>query len=58
MLKVRATDDSGNIESSPAGAGVCAEAEWLTGPAMNAGGRSDVVANQAQVDDLLGSLGF
>jgi chemotaxis protein CheZ len=39
------------------GTGAC-ESEWLTGPAMNADGRSDVVANQAQVDDLLGSLGF
>jgi len=32
--------------------------EWLTGPAMNAAARTDVVANQAQVDDLLESLGF
>jgi chemotaxis protein CheZ len=45
------------IEARPAGTGG-AEAEWLSGPAMNAAGRSDVVANQAQVDDLLGSLGF
>jgi chemotaxis protein CheZ len=45
------------IEARPAGA-AGAEAEWLSGPAMNAGGRSDVVANQAQVDELLGSLGF
>ena len=47
------------IEARPAGQGGGAgESEWLTGPAMNAGGRSDVVANQAQVDELLGSLGF
>ncbi len=32
--------------------------EWLTGPAMNAEGRTDVVSSQAQVDDLLESLGF
>jgi chemotaxis protein CheZ len=32
--------------------------EWLTGPAINAQERTDVVANQAQVDDLLESLGF
>jgi chemotaxis protein CheZ len=32
--------------------------EWLTGPAMNAGARSDVVQGQAQVDELLASLGF
>lgn len=30
----------------------------LNGPVMNAGGRTDVVANQEQVDDLLESLGF
>jgi chemotaxis protein CheZ len=51
------------IEARPAGQGTgtgasSGDTEWLTGPAMNAGGRSDVVANQAQVDELLGSLGF
>ena len=30
----------------------------LNGPVINAEGRSDVVATQAQVDELLGSLGF
>lgn len=30
----------------------------LNGPVIQAGGRSDIVANQAQVDDLLESLGF
>lgn len=30
----------------------------MNGPAMNAEGRPDVVANQEQVDDLLESLGF
>ena len=30
----------------------------LNGPVINAGGRTDVVGNQQQVDDLLGSLGF
>lgn len=30
----------------------------LEGPIVNAQGRSDVVTNQAQVDDLLASLGF
>lgn len=34
------------------------EEQWLTGPAMNAQGRTDVCANQGQVDDLLESLGF
>jgi chemotaxis protein CheZ len=31
---------------------------WLTGPAMRGAERSDVVTSQAQVDDLLESLGF
>lgn len=30
----------------------------MNGPVINAEGRSDVVVNQQQVDDLLGSLGF
>jgi len=30
----------------------------LEGPVVNAEGRSDVVANQSEVDDLLASLGF
>jgi len=49
------------IESRQAARGADAaggESEWLTGPAVNAQGRGDVVANQAQVDELLGSLGF
>lgn len=32
--------------------------EWLSGPVISADGRDDVVVNQKQVDDLLGSLGF
>jgi chemotaxis protein CheZ len=35
----------------------CADA-GLEGPIVNANGRTDVVTNQAQVDDLLASLGF
>jgi chemotaxis protein CheZ len=46
------------IESTPAEKRTSAEEEWLTGPAMNAGARTDVVTSQAQVDDLLDSLGF
>jgi chemotaxis protein CheZ len=34
------------------------EEGWLNGPVVNAAGRTDVVTNQAQVDDLLESLGF
>ena len=30
----------------------------MNGPVINADGRSDVVVNQEQVDDLLDSLGF
>jgi chemotaxis protein CheZ len=35
-----------------------ADSTWLNGPVVDAAGRSDVVTNQAQVDDLLESLGF
>ena len=34
------------------------EEGFLNGPVVNPEGRSDVVANQEQVDDLLASLGF
>ena len=34
------------------------EESFLNGPVVNPEGRSDVVANQEQVDDLLASLGF
>ena len=34
------------------------EDAFLNGPVVDAAGRSDVVANQEQVDDLLASLGF
>jgi len=34
------------------------EDAFLNGPVVNPEGRSDVVANQEQVDDLLASLGF
>ena len=46
------------IEARPAGAGDASSEEWLTGPAMNAAARPDVVANQEQVDKLLETLGF
>jgi chemotaxis protein CheZ len=34
------------------------EASLLNGPVVNAAGRTDVVQNQGEVDDLLASLGF
>ena len=34
------------------------DASLLNGPVINAEGRSDIVTNQSQVDDLLESLGF
>jgi chemotaxis protein CheZ len=37
---------------------VVAQDGWLTGPAINTEERTDVVADQGQVDDLLASLGF
>ncbi len=35
-----------------------ADSDVLQGPAVNADGRTDVVTNQGEVDDLLASLGF
>ena len=34
------------------------EESFLNGPVVNPEGRSDVVTNQEQVDELLASLGF
>jgi chemotaxis protein CheZ len=34
------------------------ESEGLSGPVVRAEGRSDIVTDQQQVDELLGSLGF
>lgn len=34
------------------------ESAWLSGPVVDAAGRTDVVTSQGQVDDLLESLGF
>ena len=48
-----AAQGDARVAAAQGGAG-----QWLTGPAINAAGRSDVVANQAQVDELLDSLGF
>ncbi len=46
------------LEAMPQDMKVEAPEGLLNGPAMNAAGRTDVVANQEQVDDLLESLGF
>lgn len=46
------------IESTPPDKRNAAQSEWMNGPVIDASSRDDVVANQAQVDDLLESLGF
>lgn len=46
------------IESLPEEKKKSMDASLLNGPVVNAEGRSDIVTNQAQVDDLLESLGF
>ena len=46
------------IEAMPVQRKAKAPPGLLDGPVINAAGRSDVVTNQAQVDELLGSLGF
>ena len=44
------------VENAPSGVKI--DAGLLNGPVINAQGRSDVVTSQAQVDELLESLGF
>lgn len=46
------------IEVMPEEKKAAAPEGLMNGPVINAAGRSDVVTNQAQVDDLLDSLGF
>jgi len=46
------------LDTTPADRRPVVEEQWLSGPAMDAAGRTDVCANQGQVDDLLESLGF
>lgn len=46
------------IESMPAEKRAATPEGLLNGPVINSEGRSDVVTNQEQVDDLLESLGF
>jgi chemotaxis protein CheZ len=46
------------IDSTPAKKRSEVDAGLLNGPVVNAEGRTDVVTNQQQVDDLLESLGF
>jgi len=44
------------VQHAPASANL--DPSLLNGPVINAAGRTDVVTSQAQVDDLLESLGF
>lgn len=46
------------IEATPPEKRASVGAEWLAGPVIETKGRDDVVTSQAQVDDLLESLGF
>lgn len=46
------------LDHMPATAASAAPRAAMEGPVINAQGRSDVVTSQAQVDDLLASLGF
>ena len=46
------------VESSPPIANPDVHAGLLNGPVINSSGRTDVVTNQNQVDDLLESMGF
>jgi chemotaxis protein CheZ len=46
------------IEATPPEKRANVAADWLSGPVIDSKGRDDVVTSQAQVDDLLESLGF
>jgi chemotaxis protein CheZ len=46
------------LENAPPSVKAEFDAGLLNGPVINAAGRTDVVTNQDQVDDLLESLGF
>jgi chemotaxis protein CheZ len=46
------------VENSPSAANQDVHAGLLSDPVINASGRTDVVTNQDQVDDLLESMGF
>jgi len=46
------------LQAAPAEQVKAPVAMALNGPVVNAAGRTDVVANQGEVDDLLASLGF
>jgi chemotaxis protein CheZ len=46
------------LEATPPEKRTMVESAGLSGPVVDAKGRNDVVTNQAQVDDLLESLGF
>lgn len=46
------------VEHAPAEQVAKMETHMLNGPVVNAVGRTDVVTNQGEVDDLLASLGF
>lgn len=46
------------LDSTPPERRPAVESDWMNGPVIDAGGRADVVNSQAQVDDLLASLGF
>jgi len=46
------------VQAAPPEQAQKVESAILNGPVVNPEGRSDVVANQGEVDDLLASLGF
>lgn len=46
------------VQAAPPEQAQKVESSFLNGPVVNPEGRTDVVANQGEVDDLLASLGF
>ena len=58
LLQAAPVEQSSRLMAQLAAADQDAAAVELSGPVVNPEGRTDVVANQGEVDDLLASLGF
>ena len=46
------------LQAAPLEHAITVDSASLNGPVVNPEGRTDVVANQSEVDDLLASMGF
>lgn len=58
LVQAAPPDQASKVEAALTASHPPAPSETLSGPVVNPDGRTDVVANQGEVDDLLASLGF